>query len=314
MPTGSKARFCAGHAGAALAAALGLVASVRSGFAEPPPRPAGSVAASTPTSTSVAVTASASPSAVPEVKPAPVDEAKEKRDRQARAVEFHNEAKVLYERGLYRRAIAKLEAATALDPEGKELVYNLALIHEKLAEADVAEAYYRRYLDMETEPKARERTLTVLKRLEGAKKNLKADIQERAVPTATSSSSPSSPSATPVPSSPVPVAPARTPSPMVFVIGGVAIGAVGVGIGFGVSAWTAYPGRATTGPKTTWSDLESRARAAHTQAIVADLAFATSFIVGAAATVLYLLESRPPHSAPRPAPASAFRARPEVAF
>ena len=85
------------------------------------------------------------------------DAAKEKKERQARAVDLHDEAKALYERGLYRRAITKLEAALTLDPEGKELVYNLALIHEKLAEADIAEGYYLRYIDMETDPKARER-------------------------------------------------------------------------------------------------------------------------------------------------------------
>ena len=59
-----------------------------------------------------------------------------------RAVELHDQASALYEKGRYRAAIEKLEAALALDPTGKELVYNLALIHEKLAELDAAHAYY----------------------------------------------------------------------------------------------------------------------------------------------------------------------------
>src|SRR6185369_13944542 len=143
----------------------------------------------------------------------PADDAREKRERQTRALELHNEAKALYERGVYRRAISKLEAALALDPDGKELIYNLALIHEKLAEADIAETYYVRYIDMETDPKARERAEAIVKRLQGAKKKLKADIEERAGGTA----APSTSAAAPVASTAAEPGP-RGPSPMVFVI------------------------------------------------------------------------------------------------
>lgn len=297
--------------------ALVVMASAQAGLANPPRQVAqGTVPTSVPT---------VSP-AVPSATATPAGEAKEKSERQARAIEFHNEAKLLYERGLYRRAIAKLEAAMTLDPEGKELIYNLALIHEKLAEADLAEGYYRRYLEMETDPKARERTLTVLKRLEGAKKPLKDDIQDRAAPTAAaptaSLAAAAATSAVPAPSGKTAPAPARMPSPMVFVIGGIAVSAVGVGIGFGVSALSMHPGATPTGPQRTLSDLEGRAQSAHTQAIVADLALATSFVVGAAATVLYLLESRTLRSAPSPEPSSApgsapklsAHPRPEAAF
>ncbi len=237
------------------------------------------------------------------------DAAKEKKERQARAVELHDEAKTLYERGLYRRAITKLEAALALDPEGKELVYNLALIHEKLAEADIAEGYYLRYIDMETDPKAREHAQGIVKRLQGAKQKLKDDLKERAAPSAAPSSSAAASSAVGAQ-----VHRARMPSPMVFVIGGVAIAAAGVGVGFGVSALANNPSDASTGPRTTAYDLETRARSAHTQAVVADLAFGASVVVGAAATLLYLLESRAPSKAPASTAIARARVRMEAPF
>jgi tetratricopeptide (TPR) repeat protein len=222
-----------------------------------------------------------------------LDLAKENRNRQARAVELHDEAKALYDRGLYRRAIAKLEAALELDPDGKELVYNLALIHEKLVEPDVAEKYYLRYIEMESDPRARERTSAIVKRLQAAKKSLKADIQERALASASSATVALSGTAVAGPG-----ASNRRPSPMVLVLGGVAVAAAAVGIGFGVSALTTHPDGLTTGPGTTVYDLQTRAEAAHNQAIVADLAFAASFVVGAATAVLYLLETRSPRPAP----------------
>ena len=271
--------------GVAIALALACAVAARPGLADPPK-------------------GSAAPSA-----PDPVASAKDKKDRQARAVELHDEAKALYERGLYRRAITKLEAALTLDPEGKELVYNLALIHEKLAEADVAEGYYLRYIDMETDPKAREHAQAIVKRLQGAKEKLKAEIKERGAASATPSVSASTAASTgaPAPSS-------RMPSPMVFVIGGVAIAAAGVGIGFGVSALANNPADASTGPKVTAYDLEMRARSAHTQAVVADLAFSASIVVGAAAALLYLLESRSATKLPPPPVSAASSLRTEAPF
>ena len=112
----------------ALALGLSLAALAGSSAADPP-KPSGTPPPATATA------AVARPSAPAASTTAAADPAKEKRSRQVRAVELHDEAKDLYERGLYRRAIAKLEAAIELDPDGKELVYNLALIHEKLAEA-----------------------------------------------------------------------------------------------------------------------------------------------------------------------------------
>jgi tetratricopeptide (TPR) repeat protein len=280
MASARSARSCSRSRAVALALALAAVSAPS--FADPPKPDASSSAA--PSSSATAA-----------------DPAAARRDRQARAIELHNEAKALYERGLYRRAIAKLEAALALDPEGKELVYNLALIHEKLAEADVAEAYYLRYIDMETDPKARERAQAIVKRLQGAKKNIKADLQERTGPASSATAATAAPSSTAA-------APhvSRAPSPMVFVIGGVALAAVGVGIGFGASALGTRPGDVTTGPQLTAYELETKQRSAHTQAVIADLSFATSLVIGATAALLYLLETRTPRpAAPATLPSSA---------
>jgi tetratricopeptide (TPR) repeat protein len=300
MDPGRRARFHGARA-AIPALALGLsFAAIEGASAAGPPKPSSTTAPAASAAATAAPAASSAPTAAQTAAAATTsDAAKDKRARQARAVELHDEAKVLYERGLYRRAIAKLEAAIELDPEGKELVYNLALIHEKLAEADVAEGYYLRYIQMETDPKARERALAIVKRLHGAQKNLEADIQERAIASTTSAGS-SAPAARVDAAVPV----SRTPSPMVFVIGGVAVAAVGVGIGFGVSALMTNPGSATTGPDLTAYDLETRARSAHTQAVIADLAFVTSLVVGAAATVLYLVESHGGRGAPAATPSS----------
>jgi tetratricopeptide (TPR) repeat protein len=194
---------------------------------------------------------------------------------------FH-EAHAAYERGEYRAAMTKLESAIALDPDGVELVYNLALIHEKLGEIEDAEREYRRYLTLESDPKQRERVQGILKRLEGAKK----DVQEHhdgAVP----------PVAPPPPVAPLPTAQAPAArfsgvrNPWVFVLGGTAAGALAVGSAFAISAVASKPGsNATTGDGVTFADLQADAMAAHRRAMVADISFAIAAITGAAA--LYL--------------------------
>ena len=49
-----------------------------------------------------------------------------------------DEALAHYREGHYRAAIAELKAALTFDPTSKDLVYNLALVHEKLGELDLA--------------------------------------------------------------------------------------------------------------------------------------------------------------------------------
>ncbi len=84
----------------------------------------------------------------------PPASASEQDARKKQAMTLHDEARELHAQGRYRAAVARLEAALALDPEGKELVYNLALIHERLGEVEPALRYYQRYLAMETAPRS----------------------------------------------------------------------------------------------------------------------------------------------------------------
>ncbi|WP_437663192.1 tetratricopeptide repeat protein [Sorangium sp. So ce1182] len=234
----------------------------------------------------------------PPAQPSP--EASEKRRRIERATALHDEAQGLYQNGEYRAAIAKLEAAVDLDPEGKELVYNLAVIHERLGEIDRAEHYYLRYLEMEALPKEREQVTAVLKRLQGAKRELAgAKVQAAAPPPA--APLPLLPRVRLLPRRSVVAGNPRPPTPWLFVSGGIAAGSLVVGGVFAALAVAQDPGPGErTGGGVTIADLRADARAAHRCAVVADVALVIAGLSGAAALYLYL--------SPR-APASAGAAR-----
>ncbi len=231
-----------------------------------------------------ALAAAAAASADPPVKsaaPSPAIASHEERAKQAMAL--HDEALVLYEQGRYRAAIDRLEAALVLDPEGRELVYNLALIHEKLADLDDAARYYRRYLAMEPDLKTRARVQVVLRRLEGAEKEAATrphDVGPRVPPPA--SEPPRPPSAGPV--RPWVVATAS--------VGGVAFV---MGSAFGFTALARNPGaNAHTGGTVTIGDLQADARAAHVDAIVADVSFLTALAAAGTAAFFYFASPRGP--------------------
>ena len=93
------------------------------------------------------------------------------------AEQHYKRARELYQLGRYREAIAQLEAALKLDPQGAELLYNLGLVHEKLGDADEAIDAYRRYLSVlgdDADPEEKKKIEGVIKRLEGAKQELAA--------------------------------------------------------------------------------------------------------------------------------------------
>jgi tetratricopeptide (TPR) repeat protein len=106
--------------------------------------------------------------AAPEAKPTP---------NQMKAAAHYKRARELYQLGRYREAIAQLEAALKLDPSGAELLYNLGLIHEKLGDADEAIDAYKRYLQVlgaDADPEEVAKIKGIIKRLEGAKAELRA--------------------------------------------------------------------------------------------------------------------------------------------
>jgi tetratricopeptide (TPR) repeat protein len=195
------------------------------------------------------------------------------------SVKLFNEARALYQRGKYRDAISKLEAALALDPGGAELVYNLALIHEKLGELDTAQHYFRAYLQMEDDPKLRAQVEATLKRLEGVKNDPRVARRAQTEPSSGDASKPAASS---------------HPRPWVFVAAGSAVGAFAVGSAFGLSALATRPGRdVTTGGNVAYATLQDDAAAAHRLAIVADVSFAVAAVASAAALYLFLRPEDP---------------------
>lgn len=77
----------------------------------------------------------------------------------------------LYQEGRYDEAVVELERALALDPDEPVLLYNLALVHEKLDHFDDAIGYLRRYVDSGLEGEERERAEATIRRLEGARQH-----------------------------------------------------------------------------------------------------------------------------------------------
>ncbi len=100
-----------------------------------------------------------------------------KTPNQKKAEAHYKRARELYQLGRYREAIAQLDAALKLDPSGAELLYNLGLIHEKLGDADEAIDAYKRYLKVlgpDADPEEVAKINGTIKRLEGAKTELRA--------------------------------------------------------------------------------------------------------------------------------------------
>jgi hypothetical protein len=69
--------------------------------------------------------------------------------------------------------------------------------------------------------------------------------------------------------------------------GGLALASLLVGTVFGVRALSLDPSGQSTSASTSFATLHDRAERAHTAAIIADIAFSTSLLAGAAATTLY---------------------------
>jgi len=201
-----------------------------------------------------------------------------------RAFTLNEEALDLYRAGEYRKAVAKLEKALELHPDAKELLYNLGVVYEKLAEPEPAIRYYKRYVEVETVPKSRERAESALRRLEGAKKDLQR--------------------ATPPPGSAPPPPPRRSdrppPSPLLLVGAGATGTALLLGTVFGLAAFFTQPtGKLVTGGGVTYQELLDRAESAHSSAITADVFFGIGIATGAATLIAYLVV-RPGPTRPSP--------------
>jgi tetratricopeptide (TPR) repeat protein len=196
-------------------------------------------------------------------------------------------ARAAYGMGSYNTAIEELTQAIRYDPKGKDLVYNLALVHEKLGNIELAIENFKRVVAMESDPQERERIEQIVQRLEGAR-----DEVAKEAPVV-------------VLSEDEPVAseqPAERDQPRrgrfdgwVIATGGVAITAAVVGTVFGLRALGTRPSDSeATGPGTTPQDLRDRADEAHSYAVVADVAFVISLVSAGAAGFLYFTREAEP--------------------
>jgi hypothetical protein len=193
------------------------------------------------------------------------------------AREHFENARSLYSQGAYRDAIRELEAAHSFDPTAKDLVFNLGIVNEKLADIDRALYWFHTYEALSLTPQERERADSVIRRLEGAKHEVLA------IP----------PSPPPAPPHAVVAAPTAHAAPHayqplrgridVLTIGaaGLSAAALTVGVVMSVSALSDrvtsdFVTRSKSQGGPTYWDAQSQENAAHSEAVVADVAFATA--------------------------------------
>jgi tetratricopeptide (TPR) repeat protein len=216
-----------------------------------------------------------------------------------------DKARAFYGQGAYRDAITELEAAHALDPNAKDLVFNLGVVHEKLADIDDALKWFKQYTTMDLTPQERERADAYVKRLEGAKKELEekqnappAPPPEGTPPGTDVGQAPASSLQTPAGAPPRSYVP--PPSPSFGRIDALTIGAAGLsaagfvsGAVLGIKALADRPpATPTTTAKYTYSDVFAARDNARREAVFADVGFGVGLVAGAAAAYLYFGRAR----------------------
>ncbi len=206
----------------------------------------------------------------------------------ARAKEHFQKGRELYQAGAYREAIGELEAAHALDPHAKDLVYNLAIVNEKLGQIDSAINYVHRYQEMDLDPPERARADAYLKRLEGAKKEMETSRPGPVVVV------PPGPAGDETPPQPEPQQPRGRIDAATLTAAGVAVAGFGVGIVLGVKALADRPTNFVAGKTGTFQELESQQQSAHNEAIVADIGLGVGVAAAAVTAYLYFGRTKKP--------------------
>jgi len=191
--------------------------------------------------------------------------------------EHFEQALVQYRAGRYRDAIRSIQAALALDPGSKDLLFNLARLHEKLGELDASIQWLERYIEHEADPAEVERAREAIVRMRGARaevdrsRNAEFQVaQHQRGPT------------------PSPAEPRRTATGVDgWVIAGTGLTAAAAlaGIVFGMRALVLKP----DGDRgnTEAPHLEQRERRARDSAVLADIAFSVSLLAGASTAFLW---------------------------
>ncbi len=239
----------------------------------------------------------------PGIRPALADDAAPPSVAAAR--KHFEKARAFYAQGAYREAIAEFEQAHALDPSAKDLVFDLGVVHEKLADIDDALTWFRLYLTMSLTPQEHDRADAYVRRLEGAKKELAA--KQSAAASAPGSSA-TAPSPTPPPA-PAAASPRGRIDAWTLGAAGVAAAGLVVGTVFGVKAIVDKPPSTyVTGQAGSYQDLVNRTNQAHTAAMVADVGFGVALVGAAATAILFFARSK--DDAPQSADAPTVSAAP----
>jgi len=204
----------------------------------------------------------------------------------AAARKHFDRAKADYAQGAYREAIGELEAAHTLDPNAKDLVFNLGVVHEKLADIDDALKWFRLYTTMNLSPQERDRADSYVHRLEGAKK----ELDERQAAQAAASASTSAPYRPPPP---VEHPGVGRVDALTISTASVTVAALVFGIVMGVKAEEDRPPSPyITGHNGTYAQLVDGQANAHKEAVIADIGFGVAGAAAAATAVLFFVRPR----------------------
>jgi tetratricopeptide (TPR) repeat protein len=181
---------------------------------------------------------------------------------EAGARQHFERALELYRAGRYADALGELEASVKLDPNGKDLFFNLALVHEKLGQLPEAIASLERFRALESDVAERERARLTIERLRGAQQAAETERTKAAA----------CPEPAPPPLAPRP----RSPSPVLIAAASTAVVSLIVGAVFGVKALSDDVGNVSTSASVSVAQLRERGRRAEREALVSDVAFAVS--------------------------------------
>ncbi len=205
----------------------------------------------------------------------------------AEAQVHFKKARELYQQGSYRDALGELEAAHTLDPQAKDLVFNLSLVTEKLGRIDDALRYMRMYSEMNLDGGERVRAESAIRRLEGAKRE-----KPEVVPT------PPTP-----PPAPTPEPPSRGRLDVwTYTAAGVAVAGFTVGTIFGIKATSDKPaaGFTTGSGGMSYASVQAKQDTAHSEAVLADVCFAVGIAATVSTAVLYFARMKKPHHVEAP--------------
>ena len=230
----------------------------------------------------------------------------------AEARRHFDKARAYYGQGAYREAVNELEKAHALDPNAKELVFNLGVVHEKLADIDEALNWFRLYTTMDLAPQERDRADAYIRRLEGAKREVEEKLAAQQQPPAEPAPSPLEATTQQAPAKTWPPRPSvvlRPPPPTLppppstppngridtLTVSAASVSAIALALGvvFAVKAEEDHPTtHFVTGIDGTYPELARNVDTAWHETNAADVAFGVALVSGIATAYLYFERPR----------------------